>query len=369
VGEGFRVDSSANVRQSWPRIATLADGGFVVVWESRELGRYSEMDVYARRFAADGTPAGEVFRVHEVAEGYQASPEAWAVADDRFVITWYGESLREGDGSGVRARYFDAPGASGPPAAPSKAQIAAVASSQAEGDAGTGATFAFDVTLDAAPSAPHSVRWQVEGRGARAADAADFAGGVLPSGELVFAAGKTLKTIAVHVAGDAVIEGDEGFAVRLLSPSDGLAVGANGSAAATIRDDDLPASAPPAHAAKVMRLYDAALDRLPDRGGFEFWVGALQKGGALSSLASGFLSSEEFAARFGDASADDAAFVDRLYQNVLGRAGEAEGRAFWGDSLGKGCTRAEVLAAFSESAEHVALSAAAVGDGSGVLFA
>jgi hypothetical protein len=118
-----------------------------------------------------------------------------------------------------------------------------------------------------------------------------------------------------------------------------------------------------------MRLYDAALDRLPDRGGFEFWVGALQKGGALSSLASGFLSSEEFAARFGDASADDAAFVDRLYQNVLGRAGEAEGRAFWGDSLGKGCTRAEVLAAFSESAEHVALSAAAVGDGSGVLFA
>ncbi len=114
-------------------------------------------------------------------------------------------------------------------------------------------------------------------------------------------------------------------------------------------------------AARVARLYEAALDRLPDQGGLNHWIGAVQGGQPLSSLASGFLSSPEFQARFGDATADTGAFVDRLYQNVLGRAGETEGRAFWVSALDRGAgTRADVLAAFSESAENQAGTAALV---------
>lgn len=288
------------------------------------------------------------------------TPDVAVLANGNFVMTW---DHRLDVVHDIRARLFEAPG-------PSDAvRIVTGDPPQAEGDAGATATFTFDVVLDAAPSVPQSVRWQVEGSGPRPADASDFEGGVLPSGDLVFAAGETRKTVTVRVAGDAIIEANEALTVSLLATSEGLVIGAAGHATATVLDDDLPASAPPEHAAKVARLYDAALDRLPDRGGFEFWVGALQKGEALSSLASGFLASEEFAARFGDASADDDSFVERLYQNVLGRAGEAEGRAFWGDSLDKGCTRAEVLAAFSESAEHVALTEAAVRGEAGALFA
>ncbi len=113
--------------------------------------------------------------------------------------------------------------------------------------------------------------------------------------------------------------------------------------------------------ARVARLYEAALDRLPDQGGLNHWIGAVQGGQPLSSLASGFLSSPEFQARFGDATADTGASVDRLYQNVLGRAGETEGRAFWVSALDRGAgTRADVLAAFSESAENQPGTAALV---------
>ncbi len=116
-------------------------------------------------------------------------------------------------------------------------------------------------------------------------------------------------------------------------------------------------------AARVARLYEAALDRLPDQFGLNFWIGAVQNGEPLSSLASGFLSSPEFRARFGDF-ADQGAFVDQLYLNVLGRAGEAEGRAFWVGTLNSGAaTRAQVLASFSESGENQAGTAALVQNG------
>ncbi|GAA0576536.1 DUF4214 domain-containing protein [Craurococcus roseus] len=115
-------------------------------------------------------------------------------------------------------------------------------------------------------------------------------------------------------------------------------------------------------AAQVARLYEAALDRSPDQAGLDFWVGAVQRGHSLHGLATDLLGCGEFQARFGGAPDDDA-FVDRLYQNVLGRAGEQGGRDFWAGSLHHGAGRAEVLLAFSESAENKAGTAALVRNG------
>ncbi|GAA0603310.1 hypothetical protein GCM10009416_46220 [Craurococcus roseus] len=363
VGEEFRVNLTTAGGQTQPAVAALADGGFIVAWQHADS---TGAGLFARRFAADGSGVGGEFGLDGPADSGPFGADLAALGNGTVVATWTRSS--DDGGNDIYVRLFSVPPLSGGTSSlPCEVEITLGDAERPEGGAGAGA-FAFTVVLNAASATEQSVRWQVEGRGPRAADAADFEGGALPSGEIVFAAGETRKTVTVRVAGDEFVEADEGFALMLLSPSDGLAVGAHGSAAATILDDDLPASAPPAHAAKVARLYDAALDRSPDRGGFEFWVNALGKGEALSSLASGFLASEEFAARFG-ASADDAAFVERLYQNVLGRSGEAEGRAFWCDSLGKGGARAEVLAAFSESAEHVALTADLHGEGAGLLIA
>ncbi|WP_193009581.1 DUF4214 domain-containing protein [Roseomonas sp. FDAARGOS_362] len=108
-------------------------------------------------------------------------------------------------------------------------------------------------------------------------------------------------------------------------------------------------------AAQVVRLYHAALDRDPEQQGLNFWIDRLGEGHGLLDLAQSFLASPEFNARYG--SLTDSQYVDRLYQNVLGREGEAAGKAWWLSQLDSGHSRAEVLQGFSESAENRANTA------------
>ena len=108
-------------------------------------------------------------------------------------------------------------------------------------------------------------------------------------------------------------------------------------------------------AAQVVRLYHAALDRDPEQQGLNFWIGQLREGHGLLDLAQSFLASPEFNSRYG--SLTDSQYVDRLYQNVLGREGEAAGKAWWLSQLDSGHSRAEVLQGFSESAENKANTA------------
>ncbi|MEK0085509.1 Calx-beta domain-containing protein [Benzoatithermus flavus] len=114
--------------------------------------------------------------------------------------------------------------------------IAAASAAKAEGSAGSTA-FTFTVTRDGDPSKAVTVDWHVVGTGSAPADAADFAGNVLPRGTLSFAAGELTKTITVSVLGDAVHEDDEGFSVVLDNPTGGASVG-TASATGTIRNDD-----------------------------------------------------------------------------------------------------------------------------------
>jgi Ca2+-binding RTX toxin-like protein len=84
----------------------------------------------------------------------------------------------------------------------------------------------------------------VTGSGANPAAAADFAGGVLPTGTVSFAAGETSKTITVNVAGDSTVESAETFTVALSNPSAGTTLGTV-TATATILNDDSTATAGP----------------------------------------------------------------------------------------------------------------------------
>jgi hypothetical protein len=108
-------------------------------------------------------------------------------------------------------------------------------------------------------------------------------------------------------------------------------------------------------AAQATRLYQAALGRLPDQAGLNFWIEKLEAGESLPTLARGFLDSDEFNARFGGLSDGD--FVERMYLNVLGRGSDAVGQAGWINYLQSGQGRDWVLQGFSESAENKARTA------------
>jgi len=103
----------------------------------------------------------------------------------------------------------------------------------------------------------------------------------------------------------------------------------------------------------ISLIYSAGLDREIDPSGLQYWSDMLDHGASLSVLASGIVDSAEFGERFGNpAGIDDAAFVNVLYQNVLDRAGEAAGLAYWVDTLAAGQSRADVLVAISVSDEN-----------------
>lgn len=115
-------------------------------------------------------------------------------------------------------------------------------------------------------------------------------------------------------------------------------------------------------AAQVMRLYDAALDRLPDRGGLEGYTRHLQTGAInVQQLATILLNSAEFQARYGALS--NQAFIEQMYRFCLNREGDPGGIAAWTGNLNAGMSRDSVLLRFSESAEHRALTASALAQG------
>lgn len=111
------------------------------------------------------------------------------------------------------------------------------------------------------------------------------------------------------------------------------------------------------HTASVVRLYHAALGRLPDLGGMQFWVNDLNEGFPLTLLADGFQNAPEFISWIGGTNIPNADFVSHIYERVLGREPEQGGYQFWTQNLDSGAsTRSQTLALISESAENKAIT-------------
>jgi len=123
----------------------------------------------------------------------------------------------------------------------------------------------------------------------------------------------------------------------------------------------------------VARLYDTVFGRLPDSSGLVAWKNVLENGSAtLVQVADSFTQSAEFRGQYGNLGNRD--FANALYVNTLDRAADDAGLNHWARILDSGAaSRAEVVLAFSESAEHIALTAARIQSETpgeyGVLFA
>lgn len=108
----------------------------------------------------------------------------------------------------------------------------------AEGDTGT-TEMPFAVVRTGDLGVRSIVGYAVAGSGANPAAASDFAGG-LPAGSVTFEPGEDFKVLAFDIAGDALLEVDEGFSVVL---SDAVrAVIGTGSAEGLIVNDDSSAA-------------------------------------------------------------------------------------------------------------------------------
>ena len=105
----------------------------------------------------------------------------------------------------------------------------------------------------------------------------------------------------------------------------------------------------------LARLYFAFFGRYPDQDGLDWYVDHRTGGRSLGSIADEFAGSPEFQMRYGELG--NAAFIDRVFENVFGVAPDAAQRAYWIDQLASGVTRGQVMLAFSEGADFRRLTA------------
>lgn len=118
--------------------------------------------------------------------------------------------------------------------------IAATSASKPEGSDVAGTPFTFTVTRGGNTSQVQKVDWSVtglNGTGTVPANAADFVGGTLPSGEVQFLAGQTTALVTVNVVADRSVEANERFAVTLSSPTGGATI-TKATASGLIQNDD-----------------------------------------------------------------------------------------------------------------------------------
>jgi len=117
-------------------------------------------------------------------------------------------------------------------------------------------------------------------------------------------------------------------------------------------------------AGSVYMLYQASFNRTPDAVGLGYWINAVDKGAnIITTVAASFVASPEFVGKYGS-NPSNASYVDNLYQNVLHRAGDSGGVAYWNQQLNNGAaTKAFVLEQFATLAEGAALVAPAIAHG------
>lgn len=101
----------------------------------------------------------------------------------------------------------------------------------------------------------------------------------------------------------------------------------------------------------VTRLYRAYFLRNPDHNGLTYWLNRRGEGRTISSISNSFATSSEFTNRYGKLS--NRGFAERVYLNVLGRAGDQAGLTYWTKKLDTGTSRGQVMANFSQSSEYI----------------
>jgi hypothetical protein len=107
-GGPFVVNTYTTGLQYAGKVATDADGNFVVAWFSSQDG--SDYGVFGQRFDATGVPDGGEFRVNTYTTDRQWWPSVASLPRGRFVVSWHSDT-QDGSNNGVFGQLFDKAGA------------------------------------------------------------------------------------------------------------------------------------------------------------------------------------------------------------------------------------------------------------------
>ncbi|WP_370312066.1 VCBS domain-containing protein [Sagittula sp.] len=108
VGPEFVANTYTNGNQELPVVAALADGGYVVAWQS--FGQDgSGNSLHAQRYDLTGARVGGEFQVNTYSFSAQSSPTVVGLPDGGFAISW-SSFLEDGSGYGIFEQRYNADG-------------------------------------------------------------------------------------------------------------------------------------------------------------------------------------------------------------------------------------------------------------------
>ena len=104
-GTEFRVNTYQTGNEMHSEVTALNDGGYVVIWYSDTHTDDTNYGVHAQRFDASGAAVGSQFLVNTDTSNAQQYPEIAPLADGGFVIAWQSYT-QDGSGYGIYAQRF-----------------------------------------------------------------------------------------------------------------------------------------------------------------------------------------------------------------------------------------------------------------------
>lgn len=111
VTDDLRVNSYTAGQQGTPAIARLKNGNLVVVWSSYDQDG-SMQGVFSQRLSPDGAKLGDETQVNQFSSYNQRSPAVASLEDGGYVVVWVSEQQRHLNSVDVYARRYSSEGAS-----------------------------------------------------------------------------------------------------------------------------------------------------------------------------------------------------------------------------------------------------------------
>ncbi len=108
LGDETLVNTTVLGPQDYPCVALLENGQFIVGWDDGY--RDVDVDIKAQLFNADGSFAGEEFRLNAGTHGLQVGVDIVGLPGGGYVATWVDAAGIDGEGGAIMARVFAANG-------------------------------------------------------------------------------------------------------------------------------------------------------------------------------------------------------------------------------------------------------------------
>ncbi len=107
VGGETAAMSQAGVGEGIPSVIGLSDGGFMIIWDAVSPNNIAYAGVIGQRFDANGEKVGTDFKISTYELGSQFNVDLVELQGGGFIFTWQSDG-QDGDSSGVYGQMLDA---------------------------------------------------------------------------------------------------------------------------------------------------------------------------------------------------------------------------------------------------------------------